>query len=73
MVVQNLRDFEKAEEECSFMLAVAKGMVEQDQGHEASPCRGEKTPGTDIDQKPLANFRNRHSFMSMILQVKQRD
>jgi prevent-host-death family protein len=35
-VVQNLRDFEKAEEECSFMRAVVKGMVELDQGRETS-------------------------------------
>ena len=35
-VVQGLRDFEKVEEECSFMRAVVKGMVELDQGHETS-------------------------------------
>jgi prevent-host-death family protein len=35
-VVQDLRDFEKAEEECSFMRAVVKGMVELDQGRETS-------------------------------------
>jgi len=35
-VVQDLRDYEKTEEECSFMRAVVKGMVELDQGHETS-------------------------------------
>ncbi|OQX11882.1 MAG: prevent-host-death family protein [Desulfobulbaceae bacterium A2] len=35
-VVQDLRTFEKAEEECSFMRAVVKGMVELDQGREIS-------------------------------------
>ena len=35
-VMQNLRDFEKSEEDCSFMRAVVKGLVELDQGHEAS-------------------------------------
>lgn len=31
-VAQNLRDFKKTEEECSFMRAVVKGIVELDQG-----------------------------------------
>lgn len=35
-VVQDLRDYEKIEEECSFMRAVVRGMVELDQGHETS-------------------------------------
>ena len=35
-VLQDLGDFEKAEEECSFMRAVVKGMVELDQGRETS-------------------------------------
>ena len=35
-MVQDLRDFEKAEEECSFMRAVVKGMAELEQGHETS-------------------------------------
>ncbi|MBU2537690.1 MAG: type II toxin-antitoxin system Phd/YefM family antitoxin [Proteobacteria bacterium] len=35
-VVQNLLDYEKTEEECSFMRAVVKGMVELEQGHETS-------------------------------------
>lgn len=35
-VVQDLRDYEKTEEECSFMRAVVKGMAELEQGHETS-------------------------------------
>ena len=35
-VVQDLRDYEKIEEECSFMRAVVKGMVALDKGHETS-------------------------------------
>ncbi len=42
-VVQDLRDYEKVEEECSFMRAVVKGMVELDQGRET----------------PLAEVKNR--------------
>ncbi len=33
-VVQNLQDFEAAEEERLFMRAVIKGMVDQEEGHE---------------------------------------
>ena len=33
-VGQNPRDYEKTEEECSFMRAVVKGMAELEQGHE---------------------------------------
>jgi prevent-host-death family protein len=44
-VVQNLRDFEKAEEECSFMRAVVKGMVELDQGRETSLAEVKKRLG----------------------------
>lgn len=32
--VLDLRDLKKAEEECSFMRAVVKGMVDLDQGRE---------------------------------------
>jgi len=42
-VVQDLRDYEKAEEECFFMRAVVKGVVELDQGRET----------------PLAEVKNR--------------
>lgn len=35
-VVQDLRDYEKTEEECSFMRAVVKGMAELEQGQETS-------------------------------------
>jgi prevent-host-death family protein len=44
-VVQDLRDFEKNEEECSFMRAVVKGMVELDQGHETSLAEVKKRLG----------------------------
>jgi prevent-host-death family protein len=44
-VVQDLRDFEKAEEECSFMRAVVKGMVELDQGRETSLAEVKKRLG----------------------------
>jgi len=44
-VVQDLRDYEKAEEECSFMRAVVKGMVELDQGHETSLAEVKKRLG----------------------------
>lgn len=35
-VMQDLRDYEKAEEKYSFMRAVVDGMVELDQGRETS-------------------------------------
>ena len=44
-VVQDLRDYEKAEEECSFMRAVVKGMVELDQGRETSLAEVKKRLG----------------------------
>jgi prevent-host-death family protein len=44
-VVQDLRDFEKNEVECSFMRAVVKGMVELDQGHETSLAEVKKRLG----------------------------
>lgn len=44
-VVQDLRDYEKIEEECSFMRAVVKGMVELDQGQEASLAEVKKRLG----------------------------
>ena len=44
-VVQNLRDYEKTEEECSLMRAVVKGLMEQDQGHEASLAEVKKRLG----------------------------
>lgn len=44
-VVQDLRDFEKVEEECSFMRAVVKGLVELDQGHETSLAEVKKRLG----------------------------
>lgn len=53
-VVQNLLDFEKTEKECSFMQAVVKGVMELNLRTRGIPCRGEKPPGTDIEQKPLA-------------------
>ena len=44
-VVQDLRDYEKAEEECSFMRAVVKGMVELDQGRETPIAEVKKRLG----------------------------
>ena len=44
-VVQDLRDYEKAEEECSFMRAVVKGMVELDQGRETPLAEVKKRLG----------------------------
>ena len=44
-VVQDLRGFEKTEEECSFMRAVVKGMVELDQGHETPIAEVKKRLG----------------------------
>jgi hypothetical protein len=44
-VVQDLRDFKKTEEECSFMRAVVKGLAEQDQGHETSLAEVKKRLG----------------------------
>ena len=44
-VVQDLRGFEKTEEECSFMRAVVKGMMELDQGHETSLAEAKKRLG----------------------------
>jgi len=44
-VLQDLGDFEKAEEECSFMRAVVKGMVELDQGRETSLAEVKKRMG----------------------------
>ena len=44
-VVQDLRDFEKIEEECSFMRAVVKGMVDLDQGDETSLTEVKKRLG----------------------------
>jgi len=44
-VVQDLLDFEKAEEECSFMRAVVKGMVELDQGRETPLAEVKKRLG----------------------------
>lgn len=42
---QDLRDYEKAEKECSFMRAVVKGMVELDQGRETSLAEIKKRLG----------------------------
>jgi len=44
-VLQDLGDFEKAEDECSFMRAVVKGIVELDQGRETSLAEVKKRLG----------------------------
>lgn len=44
-VVQALRDYEKAAEECSFMRSVVKGMVELDQGRETSLAEAKERLG----------------------------
>lgn len=44
-VVQNLQDYEKSEEDCAFMRAVVKGMVELDQGHETPLAEVKKRLG----------------------------
>lgn len=44
-VMQDLRDFEKVDEECSFMRTVVKGMVELEQGHEISLAEVKKRWG----------------------------
>lgn len=44
-VGQNLRGYEKIEEECSFMRAVVKGTAELEQGHETSLAEIKKRLG----------------------------